>query len=149
MFGAVQFFALFTLMLVTGIFWGPWYSLHRSMKKFAKEEFVKIVKIMSNNLASTMRMLMPVCLILMTLSVVLSPEYDASFCLKFAALMLMIGALVVTVAVEVPIVNEIQGKSAANTTFNLEVLQDKWLRFHKIRVFSAILSFACYSASML
>ena len=41
---AIQFMALLLLMLVTGVFWGTWFSLSRSMEVFSAAEFIHIGK---------------------------------------------------------------------------------------------------------
>ena len=64
----VQFSALFLLALVTGVFWGPWLSLHRSNRVFSPAEFIHIVQTMIGNLATPMRILMPACILLLILA---------------------------------------------------------------------------------
>src|SRR5690349_13687990 len=92
----IRFFALIMLMLVTGIFWGPWFSLHRSMKVFSKEEFIKIVRVMSANLAMPMRIMMPACILLMSFSFWTYSQRDSiGFYLNLMALLLIIISLVI------------------------------------------------------
>src|SRR5438874_6871223 len=84
----VQFVALFLLCLVTGVFWGTWFSLSRSMEMFSAEEFIHIGKTIIQNLAMPMRIILPACLVCMILSVVWYPQKKsggfyfciASFC---------------------------------------------------------------------
>ena len=55
----------FLLMLVTGVFWGTWFSLSRSIHVFTPEAFLAIGKTIIANVAWPMRILMPSTLLLM------------------------------------------------------------------------------------
>jgi hypothetical protein len=141
----IQFIALFLLMLVTGIFWGPWFSLHRSIKVFSKEEFAHIVKTMAANLAVPMRFLMPTCVFFMFLSVWIYPEKNSlGFYLNLLAFGLILISLLVTVLVEVPIVNRIIQWNAAAIPSDWEMLRNRWVKFHVVRTFAALAAFACF-----
>src|SRR5262245_57468982 len=95
---AIQFIALLLLMLVTGVFWGPWFALHRSIKAFNGAEFIHIVRTMSANLATPMRIMMPACIVFVLLSALTYPTKNAlGFYLNIAALILMLVSLLVTV----------------------------------------------------
>jgi uncharacterized membrane protein len=149
MYQLIQFIALFLLMLVTGVFWGPWFSLHRSMKVFKAEEFIHIVKTMAANLAVPMRMLMPACILFMLLSVCMHLQKDSiGFYLNLAALLLTITSLLITVIVEVPIVTKIQQWTAESIPSDWRLIQDRWLKFHVLRTFASLISFACFSAGL-
>jgi len=56
-------------MLVTGIFWGTWFSLNRSIQVFSAEEFIHIGKTIIANLAVPMQFIMPSCILFMLLSI--------------------------------------------------------------------------------
>jgi len=146
----IQFVALFLLMMVTCIFWGPWLSLHRSMKTFTKDEFIHIVKVMAANLAIPMRIIMPLCILFISLSVVFYQQKDSfGFYMIITSLCLSIVALLVTILVEVPIVNQIKQWTTASIPTDVETIQDRWLKFHVIRTFASLASFACFAASVL
>jgi hypothetical protein len=49
--------------LVTGVFWGPWVALSRSISTFAPEVFLAIVDRLSRNIAPVMTVLMPTALL--------------------------------------------------------------------------------------
>jgi len=70
----IQFITLFLLLLVTGVFWGPWLAIHRSITIFTKEEFLKITKTMAANLGRPMQILMPLCILFVLLSVLFYPQ---------------------------------------------------------------------------
>jgi hypothetical protein len=145
----IEFFALFQLMLVTGIFWGPWFALHRSMKVFNAEEFIHIVKTMSANLARPMQIMMPSCIVFMLLSVWFYPDKNSlGFYLNLTAFTLIVVSLIITVLVEVPIVKQIEQWTATTVPSNWGAIQDRWLKFHIIRTLSSLASFATFTTSL-
>ncbi len=138
----VQFAALFLLALVTGVFWGPWLALHRSMEVFPGEVFVQIVKTMSRNLAMPMRFLMPACILFLALSTWLYPAIPSTgFYCSLAALALSIVALIITLLTEVPIVSQINNWKATEIPADWEALRDRWRFFHVIRMFASLAAF--------
>jgi hypothetical protein len=138
----IHFLALFMLMLVTGIFWGPWFALHRSIKEFNAAEFIHIVKVMAANLAVPMRILMPLCILLMAINIVLGYLAILSFCL-------ILIALLITMLVEVPIVNQIKEWTVTTLPPDWEAIRDRWVLFHVIRMIAALISFGCLMVSAL
>jgi hypothetical protein len=60
----VQFVSLVLVMLVTGVFWGSWLGLSRSIQTFTPDTFLAIGHTMIGNLASVM----PVLVVLAALS---------------------------------------------------------------------------------
>src|ERR1700685_2612587 len=95
------------LAFVGGLYWGPWVALTRTIGTFSPEVLLVVVKRMSRNMAPVMTILMPVAL-LSTVPVLIfsSDNRPYTFCLALAALVLFIVTLIVTLVVEVPIVNE-------------------------------------------
>ena len=47
------------LMLITGVFWGTWFTLTRSIGEFSSAEFIHIGKVIIANVANPMKILMP------------------------------------------------------------------------------------------
>jgi uncharacterized membrane protein len=147
---SLQFAALFLLALVTGIFWGPWFALHRSMSGFSATEFLHITRTMVRNLGIPMRILMPCCIVAMGASTWSYPDRQCvGFYFSIAALVLSIIALVVTMAVEVPIVTRIDRWTDTTIPDGWQSLRDRWLSFHIIRVVSSVCSFACLVIALL
>jgi uncharacterized membrane protein len=145
-----EFFGLLLLMLVTGIFWGPWFSLHRSINVFNAEEFIHIVRTLAANLAVPMRILMPSCILLIMLSVISYPNKDSlGFYLNGMALILSLVSLIITMLVEVPIVTQIKHWTVSTIPSDWETLRNRWLKYHVIRTFSSIASFLSFSASII
>lgn len=149
-FQLIQFCALFFLMLVTGIFWGPWFSLHRSLSVFNSSEFIHIVKTMAANLSVPMRILMPLCIFFLAVSAWFYPSANATgLYFNLMALVLTLAALLITILIEVPIVNQILKWTVDNVPAEWEHVRDKWLRFHVVRTFLSLASFAFLTLSIL
>jgi hypothetical protein len=108
------FAGLFLLALVTGIFWGTWFTLTRSIETFSAAEFIHIGKTIVANVAWPMRILMPSCILLMILSAWFHPEKRSpGFYFTLAACVLIIIALLITLLVEVPIDDQIKTWTAS------------------------------------
>jgi uncharacterized membrane protein len=104
---ATEFFALLLIALVTGVFWGTWFTLTRSLQNFSSSEFIHIGKTIITNVAIPMRIIMPATLIVMLLALWQSFRVDRpAFYLYAVSFLLMIITLIITVSVEVPIDNQ-------------------------------------------
>lgn len=131
------------LILVTGVFWGTWFSLSRTMHVLPSGIFITIGKEIMNNVAVTMSIIMPAsiaCLIVLLISS--WKVRTVYFYCILTALILFIIALIITLAVEVPIDNQIKTWTAATIPPDWEDIRDRWERYHTIRTF---LSLACSS----
>src|SRR5262245_44807556 len=60
---AVQFVTLLLFSLVTGVFWGTWFSLSRSMAAITAGTFLEVGRLMIANLGGPMSVLMPAALL--------------------------------------------------------------------------------------
>jgi hypothetical protein len=133
--------------LVTGVFWGPWVGLTRSIATFDPPAFLAIGYRLNVNLAPLMSVLMPLALASAVPTLVLS--YDtlpATFALTLAAVGLFVLALIVTVAIEVPIAVQIKSWSASSLPDDWRRLRDRWASVHRIRVVSGIAGLALLAA---
>jgi uncharacterized membrane protein len=111
------------------------------MKTFAPEVFLAIVDRMNQNMAPVMTVLMPGTML--SIIPVLLLSYHARpmvFYLSAAALLLFLVALLVTVVVEVPIVQQIVTWTPSTLPENWRQLRDRWMRFHVIRVVAGVAS---------
>ena len=144
------FFTFLFHLLVTGIFWGPLFSLHRSLEVFDKKEFIKIVKTLAANLALPMRLLMPACVLLLLLSSLFYPNKSSfGFCLTLMSFVSMAISLMITLAVQVPIVSGILQWTKGEAPSHWEAIRDRWVRFHVWRTGAALLSFGCLIGAVL
>ena len=94
---------------------------------------------MIQNLGMPMAVLLPLALVsgLVTL-VLLWPDRAAAFWWLVAGFVLMVAALVITLAVEVPIDNQIETWTAATLPGDWRSIQSRWELWHTIRTFASI-----------
>ncbi len=127
--------------LVAGMFYGPWAALSRSMNTFEPEVFLAIVDRMNRNIAPVMTVLMPAAFL--SIVPVLFLSYAAqprTFYLTLAGFIFFLLALLVTMFVEVPIVEQIVTWKVDTLPANWQQLRDRWRRFHVIRVVAGLAS---------
>lgn len=137
-------------MLVTGIFWGTWFSLSRSIEKLSTAAFLENGRIFIGNLAKPMRFIMPLTILFIIAATVFYPyKASAGFVLDIISLALIIITLLVTLIIEVPIDNQIKTWTVSTLPVNWELLRSKWQSFHTIRTFTSIGSFVFLLASVL
>jgi uncharacterized membrane protein len=126
--------------LVMGVFWGTWFSLSRTMDQLSGETFVAVGHQMIQNLGVPMAILLPLALVsaLVTLALLWREGRTARFWWLAAGFALMVVALVVTLAVEVPIDNQIQDWTAATLPGDWRSIQSRWELWHTVRTFLSI-----------
>jgi hypothetical protein len=125
--------------LVSGMFWGPWLALTRSLDTFDAEVFLAIVHRMTPNMASVMTVLMPTALL--SAVPVLLVSYDErpkTFYLTLAGTALFIVALLVSVLIELPIVNRFGTWTALTLPDDWQRLRDRWGSFHVVRIAASL-----------
>jgi uncharacterized membrane protein len=137
------FASLFLLALVTGVFWGTWFTLTRSIETFSPDEFIHIGQTIIMNVAWPMRILTPACILFMVVSASLvTQKSSVRFYLSMAACLLIVIALLITLLVEVPIDNQIRTWSAETLPADWAVLRARWQVFHTARTFVSLASLA-------
>ena len=136
---AAQATTIVLFALVMGVFWGTWFSLSRTMDQLSAETFVAVGHQMIRNLGVPMAILLPLALLsaLVTLAL-LWPDRTAAFWWLAAGFVLMVAALVITLAVEVPIDNQIETWTAATLPGDWRSIQSRWELWHTIRTFASI-----------
>lgn len=146
----MQFVSLFLLLLVTGVFWGTWFALSRSIEKFTPESFLAIGRVMIANLARPMRILMPLTIVCMISNLFLYPSGGSpGWTMNAFAVALIILSLLITVLIEVPIDNQIKKWTLATLPVNWAALRAKWQLYHTFRTFTSLISFLLLLASIL
>ena len=130
-----ELISIILLTLVSGMYWGPWLALSRSMATFKPDVFLAIVHRMNRNMAPLMTILMPVAM-LSTFPILLFSysKQPTTFYLTLVALLLFAVTLVVTVRVEVPIVKQIETWTVPTLPPNWQQFRDRWGAFHIIRI---------------
>ncbi len=142
--------ALFLLMLITGVFWGTWFTLTRSIDDFSAAEFIHIGKVIIANVAVPMSIIMPAGILLMLLSLWLNKDKkSAGFYAGLLSFVLIMTVLLVTLLILVPIDNNIKHWTTATIPQNWEDIRHKWDAFHAVRTFASLASFALFSWSIL
>jgi uncharacterized membrane protein len=120
------------------------------MASIRPETFLEIGHTMIANLGGPMSVLMPAALLssLMLLIVLFRQRRAAAFNLALVSLVLMALALVVTLAVNVPIDGEISGWTVNTLPSDWTTIRDRWELYHSIRTFVSLgaLGFAIASA---
>ena len=136
---AAQATTIVLFSLVMGVFWGTWFSLSRTMDQLSGETFVAVGHQMIQNLGVPMAILLPLALLsaLVTL-ILLRHDRTAAFWWLAAGFALMAAALVITLAVEVPIDNQIETWTAATLPADWRSIQTRWELWHTIRTFASI-----------
>jgi uncharacterized membrane protein len=126
--------------LVMGVFWGTWFSLSRTMDQLSPETFLAVGQEMIRNLGTPMAILLPLSLLsaLVTLALLWPHRHAAAFWWLAAGFLLMLAALVITLAVEVPIDNQIEAWTVATLPGNWRSIQSRWELWHTIRTFASI-----------
>lgn len=141
----VQFCSIVLLVLVTGVFWGTWFTLTRSLEAFSIEEFIHNGKVIIDNLAIPMRILFPLCIFFVLLTLWFTPQKNSTgFYFTLASLILIIAALLITLLVEVPIDNQIKTWTATTAPPNWKDIQKTWGTFHALRTFASLAAIFCY-----
>jgi uncharacterized membrane protein len=126
--------------LVMGVFWGTWFSLSRTMHRLSAETFLAVGHEMIRNLGVPMAILLPLALLsaVITLALLWPRRREAAFWWLLAGFLLMVAALVITLAVEVPIDNRIEGWTVATLPGDWRSIQSRWELFHTIRTLVSI-----------
>jgi uncharacterized membrane protein len=137
---AAQATTIVLFSLVMGVFWGTWFSLSRTMDQLSGETFVAVGHQMIQNLGVPMAILLPLALLsaLVTLALLRQGRQTVALWWVLAGFLLMAVALVITLAVEVPIDNQIEDWTAATLPADWRSIQSRWELWHTIRTFSSI-----------
>ena len=138
-----QFINIFLSALVAGVFWGPWLGLSRSIASFTPETFLAIGQRMIGNLAPIMPILMPAAILsTIPVLVMLYRQRRKTFYPTLAGFALFIAALIITLAIEVPIDNQIKQWTVSSLPADWKQIRDRWEAFHSMRTFASVAGLA-------
>ena len=141
----VQFTGIMLAALVTGVFWGTWFTLTRSLDSFSAAEFLHIGKTIIANVALPMRVLMPASLLVMLWAIWLYPaKHSTGFYLLLAGFMLMLATLLITLLVEVPIDNDIRRWTVETLPVDWESKRLTWKHFHALRTLTSVAALSAF-----
>jgi uncharacterized membrane protein len=145
-----ELISLFLLILVTGTFWGTWFTLTRSIENFEASEFIHIGKTIIANVAVPMRILMPCSILFTLLSVLFYPQKtSAGFYFLLAASAFIILTLLITLLIEVPIDNKIKEWTPEKIPSNWLKMRKRWRFYHAMRTLTSLLCIACFLIAVL
>ena len=145
-----QFISILLLSLVTGVFWGSWLGLSRSMTSLSKETFVEVAHAMIGNLGTVMAVLMPAAMLTaVPVLYLLYRRRSKTFYPTAAGFALFVVALLITLAVEVPLDMQFQRWTATTLPSNWEALRANWEWWHAIRSWASVAGLALMLAGAL
>jgi len=147
MFTALQLIGITLVALVVGIYWGPWVALTRSIASLPIEVFLPVVRLLNDNLARLMTVLVPVALLAQVGLLIVDFQNPLPFTLAAIAFLLFVITVVVTVLIEVPIVKQFIGWQVETVPFTWMALRDRWLSFHLLRVIPGVAALVLYLAA--
>ncbi|HEX2395541.1 MAG TPA: anthrone oxygenase family protein [Bacteroidales bacterium] len=139
----LYFTALFFLMLVTAVFWGTWFTLTRSIGEFSSMEFMHIGQVIIDNVGTPMKILVPGTFLLVIVSLWLGRKKNGIL-YGVISLVLLIGVLLITLIVLVPVDNDIKSWTPDSIPSNWDGLRSKWAAWHAARTFFSLASFAFF-----
>ncbi len=138
----LQFFAVMLFALVTGVFWGTWFSLSRSIVSISAGTFLETGHTIIRNLALPMRFLMPGAIILSIMTAFFTPRNTVAFYFTLAGAILLAAAMTITLSVNVPIDNQIRVWTIDALPSNWGQIRSRWEDFHALRTFLSIAGLA-------
>ncbi len=147
----VQFVNIVLYFLVAGVMWGTWLSLGRTMTRYDATTFLADGKHMIGNLATVMAVLMIAAAVVGLIAVFLLFRQGSRVAgwLTLVALVLLVGVLVVTLAVEVPIDNRIKNWTTGTLPSDWQDIRARWAAFHTLRTFLSLAGLAAAVAAAL
>jgi uncharacterized membrane protein len=146
-----QFISMVLVSLVTGVFWGTWFSLSRSIASITPTTFLEVGHTMITNLGGPMSVLMPAACISLALVMVLlyRRRYRTGFWFTTMALALLLVALAITLTVNVPIDDQIRGWTVEMLPADWMAIRDRWEFYHGLRTVTSIAALGCLFAGAL
>jgi len=146
-----QFFALLLFSLVTGVFWGTWFSLSRSIGAITPQTFLEVGHTMIGNLGGTMSVLMPAAVVsgIVVCALLFRRGHTRGGALAGASVLLLLMAMAVTLVVNVPIDRQIQSWTTGTLPTTWTTVRDRWEFYHGLRTLVSLFALACLFASTL
>jgi uncharacterized membrane protein len=136
---------------VTGVFWGTWFSLSRSIGTITPATFLEVGRIMIGNLGGPMSVLMPAAVLsAIVLAVLLYRRRQTQASIfTMAAFALLLVAMIITLVVNVPIDRQIQSWTTGTLPPDWSAIRDRWEFYHGLRTLVSLFALACLFAGML
>src|SRR5262249_32256024 len=146
-----QFFTMLLFSLVTGVFWGTWFSLSRSIGAITPATFLEVGHTMIGNLGGPMSVLMPATLLSAIILAVLlfRRGQTRSSVFTVSAFVLLVVAMIITLTVNVPIDRQIQSWTTTTLPADWSTIRDRWELYHGLRTFVSLVALAALFAGTL
>jgi uncharacterized membrane protein len=139
-----QFLNIMLYVLVAGVMWGTWLSLGRTMTSYDARTFLADGKHMISNLATIMAVLMISAAVagLVVVVALFRRRSTVAGWLALVGLLLILAVIAVTLAVEVPIDNQIKTWTEATLPADWQDIRARWAAFHTLRTFLSLAAVA-------
>ena len=149
--GILQLVSVMLFALVTGVFWGTWFSLSRSMSAITASTFLEVGHTMIGNLGGPMAVLMPATLVsAVPVLVALHRRHRrTSLVLTLVGVGSLAVALVITLGVNVPIDDAIARWTVDTLPPDWSSIRNRWEAFHAARTFISLAGFGSVLAAAL
>jgi hypothetical protein len=144
----VQFVALLLTALVMGVHFGTWLTEEPMRRTQSGALFIEVHQRRDRVAARVMPILGSAALFFLALAVFFARAVPVSFGLALSGLVFFIGDTLVTLLVNVPINQQVQGWHPDTPPANWQRLRDRWEKFHSVRSALALAGFALFAASV-
>ena len=136
----MQFLNIMLYVLVAGVMWGTWLALARTMTQYDGTTFLIDGQHMISNLATVMAVLMISAVVvgLLLVPLLFRRRLFAAGWLALVGLLLMLAVTAVTLAIEVPIDNQIRTWSLDTLPRDWADIRARWATFHALRTFLSL-----------
>ena len=124
---------------VAVMFCAPWLALSRSFGRFEPGVLIAVSREMSRNMTQVMTVLLPGAIV--SVVPVLYLSYGggpAPFALNLFGMALLVASLLVTMLVEVPIVERMRAWTLETLPADWEAARDRWGAFHYARMAASL-----------
>ena len=147
----LQLVSVMLFALVTGVFWGTWFSLSRSMDAITAATFLEVGKIMISNLGRPMSLLLPASILsaVPIMYVFYRRRESSAFILATLAVSLMLAAMTITLLVNVPLDYRFTEWTIATLPPDWRVSRDRWEFYHGVRTLLSVAALSSLVGSVL
>jgi uncharacterized membrane protein len=147
----MQLVSVMLFALVTGVFWGTWFSLSRSMDAISAATFLEVGKIMIANLGRSMSVLLPASILsaVPIMYVLYRRRESSAFILATLAVTLMLAAMTITLVVNVPLDYRFVEWTLSTLPPDWRATRSRWEFYHGVRTLLSVAALASLVGSVL
>jgi hypothetical protein len=147
----LQLVSVMLFALVSGVFWGTWFSLSRSISVITPATFLEVGRIMISNLGAPMSVLLPASLLSgMPLLYALHRRRESTaFMLALLAVALMSMAMAITLTVNVPLDYLFTSWTIDTLPPDWQASRDRWEYYHGLRTLLSVAALCSLVGSVL